>query len=261
MKDLRFLIHQSKGRQIMNRRTMLAMTVAASVIALPGAAQAHVSFHPNTAPTGSGPTFDVRVPNEMSNARVVKVTIKVPAGITFLQTQPVPGWSSKIKTEKLAKPIKTDDGTITVQPVQVTWTATKGGGTPPDEFQGFPVAMSVPGEAGDVLTFKTVQTYSNGKTVRWIEGPDGENPAPTVNVTAEGGFIQEQAGDAGPPAPGSADASKDTSTTPATPAATASAGDSGDKASKGLGIAALIVGALGLLAGGAALMKRRSASD
>jgi uncharacterized protein YcnI len=242
----------------MNRRTMLAMTAIAAVIALPSAAEAHVSFHPNTAPSGSGPTFEVRVPNEMSNARVVKVSVKIPPGITFLQTQPVPGWKAKIKTEKLAKPIKTDDGTITVQPVQVTWTAVAGAGTPPDQFQGFPVAMSVPGKAGDVLTFKTVQTYSNGKTVRWIEGADGENPAPTVNVTAEGGFIQEQAGDAGPPAPGSSDASKDTSTTTPTPAASAS--DSGDKASKGLGIAALIVGIVALLAAGASLMRRRSAS-
>jgi hypothetical protein len=94
--------------------------------------------------------------------------------------------------------------------------------------------------------------------VRWIEAADGENPAPTVNVTAEGGFIQEQAGDAGPPAPGSSDASKDTSTTTPTPAASAS--DSGDKASKGLGIAALIVGIVALLAAGASLMRRRSAS-
>ena len=116
--------------------------------------------------------------------------------------------------------------------------------------------MGVPGKAGQVLTFKTVQTYSNGDVERWIEGPDGEQPAPTVNVTKEGGFIQEQAGDAGPPAPGSGAAAAEGQAKPAVVRTTVTK-NSG--ASKGLGIAALVVAILALIAGLAALATRRKA--
>ncbi len=40
------------------------------------------------------------------------------------------------------------------------------------------------------MTFKAVQTYSNGEVVRWIGPPDSEEPAPQVKLTAaeaEGG--------------------------------------------------------------------------
>jgi uncharacterized protein YcnI len=242
------------------RRIAAAACVAA--LALPAAAQAHVSLHPNTLPTGSNATVEVRVPNETSNARVTRVELAVPPGFTFLLPQPVPGWNARVVHEKLAKPIKTDDGVVTEQAKEVVWTATKGGGTPPGEFQGFPVVIGVPGRAGDVLAFKTVQRYSDGSVVRWIEPADGDHPAPTVNVTAAGGFLQDQAGDAGPPAPGTTPAGGSTTTTkPAgrTPPAPATSSSGG--ASKGLGIAALVVGALALLVGLGALARARRAPE
>jgi uncharacterized protein YcnI len=232
----------------------LALTLGA--LAVPATSQAHVSLHPNTLPTESGPTVEVRVPNEMSDARTVKVDMKIPSGVTFLQPEPVPGWTAKVVNKKLAKPIKTDDGTVTEEASEVIWSAAKGQGTPPHEFQGFPLLISVPGKAGQVLSFKTVQTYSNGKVVRWIEAPDGEQPAPTVNVTAAGGFIQEQAGDAGPPAPGSSPAGTE-GQTQAKPAVIQRTVTKTAGASKGLGIAALVVAILALLAGLAALATRR----
>jgi hypothetical protein len=85
-----------------------------------------------------------------------------------------------------------------------------------------------------VLTFPAVQTYSNGDVVRWIEQPDGEHPAPQVTLTAEDG----------------------TTAAAATPAAS-DADSGGDDSSNGLAIVALIVGAVGLLVGGAALLRAR----
>jgi uncharacterized protein len=236
------------------RHSKLVLAAALGALALPASAQAHVSLHPNTLPAGSGPTVDVRVPNETSAARTVRVDVRVPPGFTFLVPEPVPGWTARVRTERLAKPITTDDGTVTEQPTQVTWTAAGGGGTPPAQFQDFPLELVVPGKAGEVLSFKTVQTYSNGSVVRWIEGPAAEHPAPTVNVTAEGGFIQDEAGDAGPPAPGSTPGAA-RAPAPATTTATKSTG-----ASRGLGIAALVVAILGLAAGLAALGTRRKAA-
>jgi uncharacterized protein len=236
----------------------LTLALALGALSIPASAQAHVSLHPNTLPTGSGPTVEVRVPNETSNARTVKVDMQVPPGFTFLMPGPVPGWSARVVEKKLAKPIKTDDGTVTEEPTEVIWTAAKGQGTPPGEFQGFPLLMGIPGKAGQVLSFKTIQTYSNGQVVRWIQGPDGDNPAPTVNVTAEGGFLQEQAGDAGPPAPGTSPVSNKSGGT-AKPTVIQKTVTKSSGASKGLAIAALVLAALALLVGIAALVSRRKA--
>jgi uncharacterized protein YcnI len=234
----------------------ISLALALGALAVPAGAQAHVSLHPNTLPTGSGPTVDVRVPNETSNARTVKVDVKIPPGFTLLMPAPVPGWTPRVIHQKLAKPIKTDDGIVTEQASEVIWTADKGQGTPPDEFQAFPLLMGIPGKAGQVLTFKTVQTYSNGQVVRWIDAPAGDKPAPTVNVTADGGFLREQAGDAGPPAP-SASSVADQGKTPAKPTVIRQTVTKSGGAAKGLAIAALVLGALGLLTGTVALMARR----
>jgi uncharacterized protein len=236
----------------------LILAAALGALVIPASAQAHVSLHPNTLPAGSGPTVDVRVPNETSNARTVRVDVQIPPGFTLLSPEPVAGWTSQVRTVKLAKPIKTDDGTVTEQPSEIIWTAAQGKGTPPGDFQNFPLQIVVPGKKGDVLSFKTVQTYSDGSIVRWIDAPDGQHPAPTVNVTAEGGFLQDQAGDAGPPAPGTAPAG-DTSQTTTTPAPVTKTVTKSSGASKGLGIAALVIAILGLLAGLAALGTRRKA--
>lgn len=240
----------------MTTRT-IALAASLAALAVPTAAQAHVSLHPNTLPTGSNATVEVRVPNETDNARVVKVEMLVPSGFTFLLPQPVPGWKAHVIQEKLAKPITTDDGTVTQQAKEVVWTATKGGGTPAGEYQGFPIVIGVPGKAGDVLSFKTVQHYSNGSVVRWIQGADGDHPAPTVNVTAAGGFLQDQSGDAGPPAPGSAPAAGSSTATGGTSTPAAPAATIVKKETSGLSIAALVIGLLALVLGGLALAGSR----
>src|SRR5439155_18230772 len=102
-------------------RTIWTVAALAAALALPAAAQAHVSLHPNTLPAGSNATVDIRVPNETDNARVVKVDVKVPSGFTFLDTEPIPGWTSKVIQTKLTKPITTDDGTVTQEASEVIW--------------------------------------------------------------------------------------------------------------------------------------------
>ena len=41
----------------------------------------------------------------------------------------------------------------------------------------------MPAKKGTVLVFPSVQRYSTGETVRWIGGPDADEPAPRVRVT------------------------------------------------------------------------------
>jgi uncharacterized protein YcnI len=232
---------------------MLKLTAACCALAgfllLPAAAQAHVSLHPNTVPAGAFATLDVRVPGEEENAYAYKVDTLLPPGFTDVDTQNVPGWSIKVVTKKLAKPIETDDGPVDEEVSQVIWTGDRSldGRLDNGTFMQFPLSIAMPDDiAGKSLAFKTLEYYSNGKVARWIGPPSAEYPAPTINITAKGGVLEDGAGGEAGPTPGQ------TPSAAATPTAT-----SGGAASKGLAIAALIVGALGLLVGGSALLVAR----
>jgi uncharacterized protein YcnI len=104
----------------------------------------------------------------------------------------------------------------------ITWRAASGkDAIAPGQFRDFGLSVGVPkGSPGDKLTFKAVQTYAGGEVVRWIGPPDAEEPAPQVTLTAGG---EEGAGH------------------------------------DALAIVALVIGALGLLAGGAGLAVARRA--
>ncbi len=226
------------------RRITITATAALALLA-PAAAQAHVSVHPNEVPTGSFATLDIRVPNESEDADTVKLAVQLPPGFADVSTESIPGWKVKVLTAKLAEPVQTDDGEVTEGVRQIVWTGSGAQGRiPPGQFLSFPISVQIPGEAGQTLTFKTLQYYDDGEVARWIGPPNSDNPAPDVDVTAAGGVLQDVAGgEAEAPAPATTDGE-------------ASSG-SDDTASKGLGIAALALGALGLIAGGAALVRSR----
>jgi uncharacterized protein len=157
-----------------------------------------------------------------------------------------------VKT-KLATPIQTDDGPITEGVSRMVWTRTgPKGGIKPGQFMDFPISVQIPGKAGDKLTFKALQTYSNGEIVRWIGAPGSAEPAPQVKVTAAAAGAAASAGHAGM---GAAAPAKGGMGTPKPAGA-------GVSDSNGLSIAALVVGGLGLLFGGGALRvsRRRSGS-
>jgi uncharacterized protein len=230
------------------RRIPLAVVAAFALLA-PAAAQAHVSLHPNEVPTGSFATLDIRVPNEMESANTIKLAVQVPPGFLDISTEYMPGWSAKVLTSKLAKPVQTADGEVTEQVREIVWTGDgKQGLIPPGQFLNFPISTEIPGNEGEELTFKVLQYYDNGEVVRWIGGPNSEEPAPKIDVTAPGGVLQDVAGsETAPPSPSATSSESSES----------SGSSNSNCASKGLGIAALIVAALGLIAGGAALIRSR----
>jgi uncharacterized protein YcnI len=239
------------------KRRHLAVAVAATSLLLPASAGAHVSLHPNTIPAGAFATIDVRVPGEQEGAYVTKVDTEVPPGFVGVDYANVPGWSTKIVETKLATPVTEDGETIDTQVSQVIWTW-KGpeGKVENGQFVQFPLSVAIPDAAsGKALEFRTVQTYSNGHVVHWIEPSlEAEHPSPRINITAKGGTVEEVAGDeAGPTAGQGAGTPSAGSGSPA--AAVASSG--GGSSDEGLAIAALILGALGLAAGALALVRVR----
>jgi uncharacterized protein YcnI len=214
--------------------TRIAIAAAALLaLALPSAAAAHVTVQPKQVPAGGFTVIDVRVPNESDTASTTKVQVQMPDGFISASYQPVPGWKADIKMEKLDKPLKLEGVEVDEQVGEITFS---GGKIAPGQFQDFPLSVKIPDAAvGSTLTFKALQTYSDGKVTRWIGAPDSDEPAPSVTLTSA---------DAGAPAAA------------ATPAAAKSGGgDNGD----GLAVVALIVGALGLLAGAAGLAAARRA--
>jgi periplasmic copper chaperone A len=224
------------------RTTALAVVTAVAALALPAAAQAHVTVNPREATAGAFLKLDVRVPNERSDASTVKLQLQLPDGFATASYEPLADWQVKVTTERLATPVQTDDGPVTQGVKDLTWTGSgKGlGRIAAGQFMEFPISVQIPANAaGKTLTFKAIQTYSNGDVVRWIGAADSDSPAPTLTVDpAAGGSDGHGAGAPGQPA--------------------APGGDpGGDGGSDTLGVIALIVGGLGLAAGATALVVTR----
>ncbi|HEY5286311.1 MAG TPA: YcnI family protein [Solirubrobacteraceae bacterium] len=232
----------------------VAVLLAMGSLLAPADTQAHVSLHPNTIPAGAFATLDVRVPGEQEGAYVKKVDVLFPQGFTGVDYENVPGWSTKVIEAKLATPIKEDGETIDTEVSQILWTWTGPlGKVNNGQFIQFPLSLAIPhGAAGKALEFRTVQTYSNGQAVHWIsQSLEAEHPSPRINVTVKGGAIQDIAGEeAGPEAGHSGES-------PSTPAPATGGAQASGGASKGLAITALVLGALGLIAGLGALAASR----
>jgi uncharacterized protein YcnI len=230
----------------------IALAVCIALVA-PAAATAHISIHPNTVPAGAFATLQVQMPGEQEGAHVTQLDMLLPPGFTSVNYENLAGWSVRVVNQKVSPPIQTDEGPVNEEVSQIVWSwSGPQGVVDNNQFIRFPLAVAIPSNvAGQALQFKAVQHYSNGQVVHWIEPSlSAEHPAPRINVTAKGGVIQEVAGaEAGPEAGqtgGGTVAAGSTHTTTST-----------DTASKGLGIAALVIGALGLAAGLAALLAGR----
>ncbi|WP_405426751.1 YcnI family protein [Micromonospora sp. NBC_00617] len=223
----------------------LAFTaVATAVLGFAGPASAHVTVNPKEATQGGYARVAFRVPNESDTASTTKLEVVLPenAPIGSVSTIPVPGWTVATEKRKVDPPIDVHGSQLTEAVSKITWTATGDAAVKPGQFQEFGVSMG-PLPKVESMVFKTLQTYSDGNVVRWIDEPqpgggEPEKPAPVLTLTA-----------AGPSAS-------------ATPAATAvaAAGDDDDESEGtaiGLGIAGLVAGLAGLVLGGLAFARTR----
>ncbi|MEW2408737.1 YcnI family protein [Streptomyces griseoviridis] len=238
----------SAHRFLPRRAGAVVVLAAAAVVAAAGAASAHVTVHPESYPEGATDgVLTFRVPNEEDTASTTEVRVFLPTDhpVLGVLVSPRDGWRAKVTTSKLRTPVKTDDGTLTDAVSEITWT---GGRIGAGRYEDFDVAFGQLPDNARQLTFKTLQTYSDGKTVRWIEeaapGDDEpENPAPVLRLTAK------------PGAPGGTSAAGTTADGTAT--ASGARSDASDSTARGLGVAGLVVGALGLVAAGFAVLRGR----
>jgi uncharacterized protein YcnI len=258
------------NRHIARSVVISALAVGFGTLALP--AQAHVTVGSDKAVKGGYATLTFKVPTEVDDANTTKLEVDFPADHPFAEvsTQAKSGWDIAVSKATLATPLTNDDGEqVTQRVASITWTAkTTEAAIHPDQFDTFPISVGPLPTDTDKLTFKALQTYSNGTIVRWIEesapgGPEPEHPAPSLTLT-------DPVGKAGAPAvsatPTSAPVQPSTTTTDTAPAGgvqvtSTDKGPTTNQVNTAVGLAiggiALALIAAGLA--GAALAKRSSA--
>jgi uncharacterized protein YcnI len=170
----------------------LAALLAACLVLLATPAWAHVSVNPGTATQGGYAALTFRVPNETDSTSTTKVQVFLPQDhpLASVSVKPHPGWQAKVVTKKLATPLSTDDGEVTEGVYSVTWTAdSRSDAIEPGEYDEFDISVGPLPEVSS-LSFKTLQTYSDGSVVRWIDppaaegDPEPEHPAPTLTLVS-----------------------------------------------------------------------------
>ncbi|MET7285341.1 YcnI family protein [Streptomyces sp. NPDC005573] len=249
----------TRTRSALRRAGTLTAVTAAALLAAAGAASAHVTVHPESYAKGATDgVLTFRVPNEEDTASTSKVQVFLPTDhpVLGVLVHPQDGWKPKVTTTRLKTPVKTDDGTITDAVSEITWTGGKIGA---GQYEDFDVAFGQLPEDTGQLAFKTLQTYSDGKVVRWIEAPaagddEPENPAPLLKLTAGDDDAAPAASKSGSDS-GSVSGSKSGSDG----ASKSAAADSDDSTARGIGTAGLVVGVLGLAAAAFAIVRSRSA--
>jgi periplasmic copper chaperone A len=237
------------------RIVVTSALVGAIVCALAAPAFAHVTVDPPSVPQGSTVKLSFLVPNEEPTAKVTEVQIAFPTPpqtpIPTVSVEGKPGWNVTVTTQKLAKPITTDDGSISHVVGLIDWKAkTPADGIAPAQFGEFTIdADGLPTNENEVV-FKAIQTYSDGTVVRWIDpvtagGPAAEHPTPILELTAP-------AGTATPTTTASGSASGSSRTTIV-------ATSTQDNSARALAILGVVLGAIALILATGALMKKRRA--
>lgn len=206
------------------RRVVLAAAAATALVAMP--AEAHVQVRPAEAAPGDPVLWNVIVPNERDEV-TTRVEIAIPEGVLPFAYEPLPGWTRR----------------VTKNPDQSTRSVAWTGRLQPEEVLTTQFLATTPETEGPI-SWRAIQTYADGEKVRWIGGPDTEEPAAVTEISASA--PRQNAG-----GEGGAQAAEDEASAEGAPVAAADGG--GD----GLAIAALVVGGLGLIAGVSALLVAR----
>lgn len=168
----------------LRRAGTVAGLAAAGTLVFGAAASAHVTVSSETpAAPGAFSRLAFSVPAEEPKADTTKLVVNVPTDhpLAFATVRPVAGWTAKVTTTKLPKPVNGIDEAVS----RITWT---GGRIKPGEFQLFEVNAGPLPTGTRSLAFTTEQTYSNGKVVKWNEPPkpngqEVEHPAPALTLT------------------------------------------------------------------------------
>ncbi|MCH6468460.1 DUF1775 domain-containing protein [Sinomonas terrae] len=218
-----------------------AVATAALIATGAAAASAHVSVDPDD-PAANGFThLTFNMPNESATAKTNKLEVKLPTDTPFtsVSVKPIEGWTAQVTTTTLPKPVTIDGSTVTKAPTSVVWTANDASHEiGPNEYQSFSLSVGILPAAGTKIVLPAIQTYTDGRVVNWNQiqqagQPEPDHPAPSFTTTPA---------DDASPAPSATPVAQGAGT--ATPAS---------QTSDAAGTWGLILGAIGVILGAAAL--------
>jgi uncharacterized protein YcnI len=238
---------------VRHRALTRALAVAAvALVAVAPMAAAHVTVNPGEAEKGGFARLTFRVPNERDDATTTTVEVNLPEDAPFssVRVKPKTGWTYTMEKRTLDEPIDNHGEMVTEVVSKITWT---GGTIGTTEFEEFDVSVGRMPEDGDFLLFPSIQTYSSGEVVRWIDEPveggeEPEHPAPKLTLVDPPPEEGEEA--AAPADDGAAEGEQ------AASVSNAASQDDVDSANT-LATVGLIVGVLGLLAAIFAIVRGR----
>lgn len=155
----------------MNQRFVFVVGAAVALLAIAQPAFAHVNVSPKEAAKGGGVNLIFTVPNESETASTTRVEIFMPPEVKLTAVAPEApaGWT--VTEETANNSVLFAGGTISGEDEQV-----------------FRIGIEPLPTTVDQLAFKTLQSYSDGTVVRWIEtappgGAEAEHPVPVMKLT------------------------------------------------------------------------------
>jgi uncharacterized protein YcnI len=147
------------------------------ILATATPAAAHIQVLPTTAAPNDSVLFEVVVPNEREQG-TAEVELAVPADVIPFGYEETPGWRRSVTL----KP----NGAIR----SIVWK----GNLRSDGFARFAFLASTPPQDGEIA-WKAIQTYDDGRKVRWIGPRDGDSPAAFTTVSKR--FARQNVGGEG----------------------------------------------------------------
>lgn len=232
-------------RSLTRSATVAATALGAGTLlalAVPAAAQAHVTVTPGSTAAGSYAVLEFASGHGCDGSPTTSFTVDIPEQILSVTPTLESGWSVEKAMVALDEPVEGAHGDLVSERVgQVVYTAE----TPiPEGYRGtFEIQVLLPEDGeGERLEFPVLQTCVAGETA-WDESPaaDGsepEHPAPAIEVTAAEGEAHghdDAAGEAGT----TAEVSETAATDPPDAAV--------DTLARVVGIGGLAVGVAGLV--------------
>ncbi len=168
----------------MPHHSFFARASALLLLALTGAAHAHVTLETRRAEAGTSYKAVLRASHGCEGSPIREIVVTVPEGVRGAKPMLKPGWRIDVERRPLAQPYQSHGRTIREDVAQIRFT----GGTLPDGFYDeFVVVATLPEQPG-TLYWKVSQVCEQGR-IDWHDVPaagqslrDLKSPAAALEV-------------------------------------------------------------------------------
>jgi uncharacterized protein YcnI len=169
-------------------RRVLPLLVAAPILLVTVPASAHVEVASTNAAAGAkNVTLTFHIPNELAPLTTVGIRILLPTDhpLIGVTTGTQHGFASNVQVTHLATPVNGPAGPVSDVASEIDFS---GGNITGTQELAFKVSVQQLPRDVQALTFKTLQNYSSGQTVSWVEvaasgAPEPEHPAPVLKLS------------------------------------------------------------------------------